>query len=99
VADAVALVSGGEGRCSSFLYVDGQSSSHDRGFATERILLCTHDHDKFAIPLARSLPLFSIYVSLLMFSAAPSASHLHPADALVYCSSVNECAVLEDNDI
>ena len=99
MADAVALVSGGEGRCSSFLYVDGQSSSHDRGFATERILFCTHDHDKFAIPLARSLPLFSIYVSLLMFSAATSASHLHPADALVYFSSVNECAVLEDNDM
>jgi len=79
VADAVALASGGEGCCSSFLYVDGQSSCHDRGFATERRLLCTHD--EFAIPLARFLPLFSIYVSLFMISAAPSASHFHPADA------------------
>ena len=54
VADAVALVSGGEGCCPSLLYVDGQSSCHDRGFATERRLLCTHD--EFSISLARSLP-------------------------------------------
>jgi len=79
VADAVALVSGGEGCCPSFLYVDGQSSRHDRRFATERRLLCTHD--EFSIPLARSLTLFSIHVSFLMFSASPTASCFHPADA------------------